>query len=118
MEYRLCVEKTNPYALINNMKKRIIHCLLMIVVLLLIIGGLLFYLLGYGCIQYVGGVVGIRYDCKSAKQCWRYLLSPFERDMCYFSVATNNKDIKVCERIRANWSKEGCRSNINEQLLK
>lgn len=99
------------------MKKRIIHRLLIIVILLLIIGGILYYFTGSRCIKYVGGFVGIRNDCKNTVQCWGYLSSS-AKDSCYFGVATNNRNIKICELIKADWAKKGCRDNIEIQLRK
>lgn len=110
------MEKTKPSALINyNMKKRVIHRLLIIVALLVIIGGILCYFISSRCIKYVGGFVGVQNDCKSTVQCWGYLPSS-DKDYCYFGVATNNKNIKVCELIKADWLKNGCRKNIEAQL--
>jgi hypothetical protein len=99
------------------MNKGVLRRLSIIVVLLVIIGGLLYYFVSSRCIKYTGGFVGIRNDCKSTVQCWGYLSSS-SKDDCYFGVATNNKNIKVCELIKADWAKNGCRDNIRAQLRK
>lgn len=99
------------------MNKRIIRRLSIIVTLLVIVGGLLYYFTSGRCIKYVGGFVGVRNDCKSTVQCWGYL-SSWDKDSCYLGVATNNKNIKVCELIKADWVKIGCRDNIEAQLHK
>jgi hypothetical protein len=63
-----------------------------------------------GCIKYVGGVVGVRNECKSTAECevYKKINNGAEVGQCYWGVATNSKDKNVCDLIPEEWLKQAC----------
>ncbi|OGM35236.1 hypothetical protein A3D84_00385 [Candidatus Woesebacteria bacterium RIFCSPHIGHO2_02_FULL_42_20] len=65
------------------------------------------------CIKKVGGVVGIRNDCRQLFDC-NFIIG--DKDDCYFGVATYQKNVGICDMVQTLWKKNGCIINVAVQL--